>query len=72
MVIPAGTSPPGRAAPPRRPVRRARRCAAAVSIAAAAASSAAMRLGVTVQLSRLPFSIEFMPMRQMLNSQVSR
>ena len=31
-----------------------------------------MRLGETVQLSLLPRSMEFIPMRQMLNSMVSR
>ena len=39
---------------------------------AAASFRASMRFGVMVQLSRLPFSMEFAAMRQMLKRNVSR
>ena len=61
-----GTAPAG-VSPPRGPLRAAAAAAATAAaargcwLAAAAASSAAIRLGVTVQLSRLPFSMEFLP-----------
>src|SRR5579883_1521238 len=68
--------PPRPPPPPPRPPRPPPAAASAPAFCpladAAAASKAAIFFGVMVQLSRLPRSIEFIPIRHMLNRNVSR